>query len=212
MSGPSDEELDAADAELVRQVDAAVADAVRRCGPLFGCGPGRRDCCHGPFPISLLDARRLQRGLAELAERDPARAAAVRARAEAAVKRLARGFPGDPRTGLIADDQEAQQRFCMRHGARMCPALDPATGRCEVYEWRPVACRAMGPPVRLGGRDLAPCPYCFGPATAAEVERCRATLDPERRGDALNAAVEALRGRKGDTIIAFALAGRPPVA
>ena len=205
----TDATLDAADRELVQAIDAAVAKAVRRAGPLFGCGPGRMDCCHGPFPINLLDARRLQRGLAELRSRDPARAEAVRRRAVEAVRRLARDFPGDPRGGLLSEDEEAEQRFCARHGARVCPALDPATGRCEVYEWRPVACRTMGPPVRLGGEDLAPCPYCFGPASPAEVERCRAVPDPDGREDALLAALEARLGFRGDTVIAFALTGRP---
>jgi Fe-S-cluster containining protein len=208
-ASPAAAALDAADAELIRMVDAAVGEAVRRAGPLFGCGPGRRDCCHGPFPINLLDARRLQRGLAVLAARDPARAEAVRRRAAEAVRRLARDFPGEPQTGLLGGDEDAEERFCARHGARMCPALDTATGRCDVYEWRPIACRTMGPPVRLGGVDLAPCPFCFGPASAEDLERCRAVPDPEGREDVLVAALEARLGIRGDTIIAFALTGRP---
>ncbi len=206
MSGPRkdppavdpDPALDAADDELVRRFDLVMEEAARRAGPLFGCGPGRRDCCRGPFPINLLDARRLSRGMAALASREPARARAVRLRAAKVVGRLTRAFPGDPRTGLLGADEEAERDFCTRHGALMCPALDPPTGRCDLYEWRPLACRSMGPPVRLGGIDLAPCPYCFGPASAEDVARCRAAPDPEGREDALLALLEARERRRGD--------------
>jgi Fe-S-cluster containining protein len=204
-----DSSLDAADDELVRRFDLAMEDAVRRAGPLFGCGPGRRDCCRGPFPVNLLDARRLHRGMTALVDRDPARARTVRRRAARVVRRLTRGFPGDPRTGLLGADEKAERDFCARHGALWCPALDPATGRCDVYQWRPLACRSMGPPVRLAGVDLAPCPFCFGPASAEDLARCRAVPDPEGREDALLAELEARVGRRGDTLIPFALLGLP---
>jgi len=209
-SSPAGPALDAADDEFVRLVDEALADSVRRAGPLFGCGPGRGDCCRGLFPINLLDARRLQRGMTALAASDPARAAAVRRRATRSVRRLARDFPGDPSTGRFSGGEEAEQGFCARHGAKRCPALDGASGRCDVYEWRPLACRAMGPPVRLGGVNLSPCPYCFGPASAAEVERCRALPDPKGRENGLLDALEAREDRRGETVIPFALLGLPP--
>jgi Fe-S-cluster containining protein len=204
-----DPSLDAADDDLVRGFDLAMEEARLRAGPLFGCGPGRRDCCRGPFPINLLDARRLQRGMTALASRNPARARAVRHRAAKSVRRLARRFPGDPRTGRLDADEKTERDFCTRHGALMCPALEPATGLCDLYEWRPLACRSMGPPVRLGGVDLAPCPHCFGPASAEDIARCRAAPDPEGREDALLADLEAREGRRGDTLIAFALLGSP---
>jgi Fe-S-cluster containining protein len=207
---PAPMDLDAADDELVRRFNAAMDDAIRRAGPLFGCGPGHSRCCRGLFPINLLDARRLERGMAALAARDPARAEAVRRRARRVVRRFAGEFPGDPRTGLLDDDEEEEEeRFCARYGGLMCPALDGATGRCNLYEWRPLACRSMGPPVRLGGVDLAPCPYCFGPAPAKDLERYRAVPDPEGREDALLAELEARLGRRGDTFIAYALLGLP---
>ncbi len=208
-SSPTGPSLDAADDELVRLFDEELARARERAGPLFGCGPGRTDCCRGLFPINLLDARRLQRGMRALEARDPDRAAAVRRRASRAVRRLARDFPGEARTGLFSGDEDAEEAFCARHGARRCPALDGATGRCDVYEWRPLACRSMGPPVRLGGIDLSPCPYCFGPAAPEEVERCRAVPDPDGLENALLDALEAREDRRGETVIPFALLGLP---
>ncbi len=209
-SSPAGASLDAADEDLVRLFDEEMEEARRRAGSLFGCGPGRTDCCRGLFPINLLDARRLQRGMIALEARDPGRAAAVRRRARRAVRRLARDFPGDARTGLFGGDEEAEEGFCARHGARRCPALDGPTGRCDVYEWRPLACRSMGPPVRLGGIDLSPCPYCFGPATSEDVERCRAVPDPEGLENGLLDALEAREDRTGETVIPFALLGLPP--
>ena len=202
---PPDEPLNAADDELVRLFDETMAEATRRAGPLFGCHPGHSRCCRGPFPINLLDAHRLKRGMEALAERDPSRAKAVRRRASRVVRRFTRGFPGDPDTGVLNGDEDAEADFCGRHSALMCPALDPATGRCDVYEWRPLACRSMGPPVRLAGTDLAPCPYCFGPASDEDIGRCRAIPDPEGRELALLEQLEARLGLSGDTLIAFAL-------
>ena len=206
---PEGAELDAADDALVKEFDAEMANAAERAGSLFGCRAGRADCCRGLFPINLLDARRLQRGMKELAVRDPTRARAVRDRASRAVRRLARDFPGDPATGLFDGDERAEEDFCSRHGARRCPALDGPTGKCDVYEWRPLACRSMGPPVRLGGTDLDPCPYCFGPASPEELERCRAKPDPEGHENALLDALEARVNRRGETVIPFALLGLP---
>jgi Fe-S-cluster containining protein len=183
--------------------------SARRAGPLFACGPGRRDCCIGPFPVNLTDVRRLQRGLVELARRDPARARAVRRRTLRACARLIPGYPGDAQTGLLSGDEDAEERFCGAHADEPCPALDPRSHRCDLYPWRPLVCRTMGPPVRIGDTDLPPCPYCFAQAPASEIERCRATPDPAGREDRLLRRLETRSGLSGETLIAFALLGRP---
>jgi Fe-S-cluster containining protein len=200
---------DEEDAALLREVDAEMERAARRAGPLLGCRPGRTECCHGPFPINLLDARRLQRGLAALAAAHPARAGALSRRAEESAARLAPSFPGDAASGLLGEDEAAEERFSAEHAREPCPALDPASGRCELYEWRPLACRTMGPPVRIGAEDLPPCPHCFAAAPPAEGERCRAHPDPVGREDALVEAVERQLSLRGDTTVAFALLLRP---
>jgi Fe-S-cluster containining protein len=211
-SGVGVDYLDAADARLLRDVDAEMADAARRAGPLLGCRPGRIDCCLGPFPVNLLDARRLQRGVAALARRDRLRAGAVRRRAEDAVARLSPDYPGDPGSGLLGHEEDAQEGFLGRHDTEPCPVLDPKTGRCDLYEWRPLACRTMGPPVRIGTADLPACRFCFGVGAAADVERCRARPDPDGQEDRILSDLEARLGVHGETLIAFAVVGRPPVA
>jgi Fe-S-cluster containining protein len=173
------------DALLLRVLDAALSDGARRAGSRLACRVGCTECCHGPFPITLLDARRLAEGLSALRERDPARAAAVERRARAATRSLRRGFPGDPDTGRLNEDEAAREAFFSRHEARPCPALEPSTGACALHDFRPLTCRAYGPPVRIGDEKLPPCRLCFVGATTREVERCLVTVDREGREDRL---------------------------
>ena len=108
-SPPSGPALDAADDALVEEFDIEMAASASRAGPLFRCYAGRRDCCRGLFPINLLDARRLQRGMRALEKEDPARAKAVRTRATRVVRRVARDCPGDPSTGLFDGDEPTEE-------------------------------------------------------------------------------------------------------
>lgn len=173
-----DEALRAADRELIQIVDAAMAEAVRLAGDRLACYPGCGDCCIGPFPINLLDARRLREGVAELRKTDPERADQVVQRARETAIRFAREFPGEPVSGTFADDEEAEAGFAERFADVPCPALDPEQRRCELYTHRPVACRSFGPPVRFGEESLPPCGLCFQGASAEEIEAARVDVDP----------------------------------
>jgi Fe-S-cluster containining protein len=180
MRGKTDP-LERADRRLLRVLDASMAEATARAarsGHDLACRPGCTGCCHGPFPINGLDAARLRRGLADLASRDPERAAALVERARALLPILRPDFPGDPESGILADDDSADPYF-ERHASLPCPALDPATGCCELYSWRPLSCRTFGPPVRIGEADLPPCDLCFQGASPEEIEACRVEPDPE---------------------------------
>jgi len=195
------------DAQLLRRVDAALARGARRSRGQLACHVGCTECCIGPFPISALDARRLTAALREMSASDPGRAAAIRRRARAAVRALERQFPGDPATGRLNEDEAAHERFFDRHGSRPCPALDPASGACEVYAARPLTCRSFGPPVHVGREDLPPCRLCFVGASDATLERCRVEIDPEDAEDRLlrrlhRAGLPAV----AETVVAFALA------
>jgi Fe-S-cluster containining protein len=194
------------DRRLLQGVDDTMAEAARRAGSWLACRPGCAECCHGPFPINRLDARRLREGMAALAEIDPERARAVAGRARAQLPILCDGLPGDPETGVLLDDEAADPYFT-RHGSLPCPALDPATGRCDLYAWRPLTCRTFGPPVRIGEADLPPCRLCFQGAPAGTVEACRVEPDPHGLEDRLL----ALSGEE-ETLIAFALAEPVPLA
>src|SRR5271167_4244740 len=101
----------AKDQRLIQIVDSALAEAARRSGDWMVCRPGCTQCCIGVFPINQLDAARLQRGLADLAQRAPARAKRVRERARSSVVRLAQDFPGDVVTGVLEEGDGASEKF-----------------------------------------------------------------------------------------------------
>jgi len=199
-----------ADAQLLGELEASCARARELAGPWLACGPGCDECCHGPFPITRLDLRRLRRGLAELRRREPERAAALVDRARRAVATLRPGFPGDPDTGRLDLDESRLDAFFERHGALACPALEPGSGRCELYAWRPVSCRTYGPPVRFGEDPSPPCRLCFVGAPVAEIERCRVEPDPDGIEAVTLARAGVAAGEDWETLIAHALAGLLP--
>ncbi len=205
----------AGDAQLVQIVDAAFADVARKSGDYLVCQPGCTQCCHGPFPISQLDAVRLRHGLAQLALTDPAKAAAIRRRAAESVAQIASDFPGDPKTGLLSDDEDAIERFEDFADDEPCPVLSvDGLGRCELYSARPLTCRVFGPPMRslhMGAERaddtiaLGHCELCYHGATPEEIADCELAPGTDALEEKLNAAVEKQTGIRGSTIIAFAL-------
>jgi Fe-S-cluster containining protein len=197
--------LPAGNLTLVQIVDAALADATRRSGSWLVCRPGCTQCCIGVFSISQLDALRLQNGLEELERPEPERAARIRVRARQSVTRLSPQFPGDPKTGVLAENEDAEQRFEDFANDEPCPALDPATGTCELYASRPITCRAFGPPVRSED-GLGVCELCFHGATNEEIAGCEMEVDPDDLESKLLKDLEQMSGRRGRTLIAFALA------
>ncbi len=187
-------------------IDAALADTARRSGEWLVCKLGCTQCCVGVFAINQLDALRLQHGIAELDRNDPERAAQVRGRAAASVERLQPDFPGNPATGILDERDEAMERFEDFANREPCPALNPLTGGCDVYAWRPMTCRVFGPPVRSEG-GLGVCELCYHGASEEQIAACEMQVDP----DGLEAKlVEELdqSGRRGQTIVAFAMASR----
>ena len=189
------------DRELVQIVDAALADSARRSGEWLACRPGCTQCCIGVFAISQLDASRLREGLGELDRRDRPRADRIRRRARAAVRRLKATFPGDAGSGILDQDEAEFEGFA---NDEPCPVLDPSTGMCDLYAARPMTCRVFGPPVRSEG-GLGVCELCFHGATPEQIEACELHLDGSEVEEQLNARVARNTGKKGDTIVAFAL-------
>lgn len=198
-----------ADRDLLESVDGALETAAKRAGANLACRSGCSECCIGPFPINRLDAWRLGEGMGELRRRDPERAAAVLARAQETMTLLRGTFPGDPYHGRLSGDQAAEDRFFETHAAVPCPALDPATQACDLYQHRPVSCRTYGPPVTFGGENLPPCRLCFTTAAAATVESCRVVPDRHGLERAILDRMKRDGGDDAETIIAWAIAAAP---
>jgi Fe-S-cluster containining protein len=201
--------LPAADAELVQIVDAAFADAARRAGPMLVCRPGCTQCCHGAFAINALDAQRLATGMEILRSNNAVLAADLQRRARIWLYEYGPTFPGDPRTGRLGESEAERARFEDYANQAACPALNPTTGLCDVYEWRPMTCRVFGPPIRIDAGDqvdsaetsaLGHCELCFTGATTAEVAACEMPIQYEFE-QALLAEIPA----QGETVVAFAL-------
>ena len=196
--------LPARDAELVQIMDASLAEAARRAGAFLACRIGCTQCCHGAFAINALDAARLRAGMTELRATNPALAAEIESRARAWLAEYGPNFPGDRDSGVLGSSAEDQARFEDFADDAACPALDPATGRCDVYAWRPMTCRVFGPPVHAAGEDgaegLGHCELCFIGAAPAQVAACEMPLPHDLEAELLNEI-----GSPAETIVAFAL-------
>ena len=180
---PDARPIETGDRTLIQIVDATLAEAVRLSGTRLACRPGCTECCMGPFPITQLDARRLRAGLAELQTSEPQRALDVRKRARMASERA---------SGEAAEDEP-------------CPALDPATGLCDLYAARPVTCRVFGPPMRVNGGPVGLCELCFQGAGEEEIAACASEIPAGALESELLRGHEALTGLSGDTTVAEAL-------
>jgi Fe-S-cluster containining protein len=194
-------QIESADRQLLTEMAGTMAEAARRSGEWLACHIGCTQCCIGPFGITQLDALRLRRGMEELERVDLVRAAAVRARADAYVERIAAIYPGDARTGELFEEDDLPESM----DELPCPALDPATGACELYDARPITCRSFGPATRIGDDRLAACELCYVGATDAEIATCAVELDADGIEAGLVEALQA-RGVKGMTIVAYAVA------
>ncbi|RPI27207.1 MAG: YkgJ family cysteine cluster protein [Acidobacteria bacterium] len=166
------------DNALLREVDERLKSASRKAGDRLACKPGCTSCCIGVFTINQLDAARLGRGLREMKASDPARAQAVRRRAEEVVRIVKPDFPGDAETGLL-EDEDGIDGFTSAFSDVACPALDPTTGLCDLYDSRPMSCRTYGLPILHEMEKLPPCSLCFQGSSLEEIENCRVEPDPD---------------------------------
>lgn len=193
-----------ADRQLLHILDAAWADASRRAGAHLACRVGCTQCCHGPFAINALDDARLREGMRTLQQNDPALAHEIQTRARAWLEQYGPEFPGDPETGILSNTDEARERFDDFANEAPCPALDPTTGRCDVYPWRPMTCRVFGPPVRMETGALGCCELCFTTASPEEIAACEMTVPHDLEEDLLTAMDDSR-----ETVVAFALLTPP---
>lgn len=137
---------------LIQIVTHTMDEAVRRGGAWIVCRPGCAECCLGSFEISDDDAHRLQQGLAELVASDPSRAARLRQRASTALETSGEDDP--------------------------CPALDPETRTCDLYNHRPITCRTFGPALRFPEGEIGCCELCYEGSTEDQLAAAAVTITP----------------------------------
>jgi Fe-S-cluster containining protein len=200
-------ELPAKDQRLVQIVDAALAEAARRAGDWLACRLGCTQCCYGAFAINALDAVRLQAGMEALRSTAPRLAEELARRSQVWIETYGSDYPGDLATGVLGGSEFDRERFEEFANEAPCPALDPATGRCDLYEWRPMTCRVFGPPVRMDngigdGEALGHCELCFNGAAEDDVKACEMTVPHELEAEVLDELEDSR-----ETVVAFALVG-----
>jgi Fe-S-cluster containining protein len=131
---------------------------------------------------------------------NPEKAAMVEQRAGGWLKEWAAEFPGDAASGVLGTSEADEEAFEAFANEAACPALDPETGRCDVYAWRPMTCRIFGPPVRVEGGALGCCELCFVGATEEEIAACEMQVPHEAEERILDEIGDA-----GQTVVAYAL-------
>lgn len=122
--------------------------------------------------------------------------------------RLSPDFPGSCQTGALFEDEASQRRFIDFGNDEVCPALDPATGLCDLYSSRPLTCRAFGPPVRTE-EGLGHCELCFQGATEAQITASEMLVDPLNKEAELLQELGQGMVTPGQTIVSFSLVTIP---
>jgi Fe-S-cluster containining protein len=214
MTKPTPLQIRDQDARLIQIVDHAFADSAARSGNHLVCHPGCTQCCHGAFAINALDAQRLRLGMEALIATNPGKAQAVADRTKAYLAEFSPSFPGNPKTGILGSSEEDQAAFEDFANEAACPALDPQTGLCDLYEFRPMTCRVFGPPVRIQFEQeeeeeeaaFSVCELCFTSATPEEIAAAEMHV-PHADEAALLAELEQaqLENQGEETIIAYCL-------
>lgn len=118
------------------------------------CGKGCCHCCIGPFPITLLDAEELRRGLQEL----PAvQRQNIEERASLQTTAIETAYPDLATDSLLDGWPDCKvDELVARFADLPCPALQE-DGSCAVYTFRPLTCRTMGIPVEADGMVNGAC-------------------------------------------------------
>lgn len=118
------------------------------------CRQGCSHCCMGSFPITVLDAIELRRGLASLGS--SVREDVVR-RARGQASNIEESFPRLQSSPFLDEWSQPEIDAAVDHlGELPCPALN-SSGACEVYSFRPMTCRMMGIPVEQNGQVQGAC-------------------------------------------------------
>lgn len=126
---------------LLAGIDAWQARVQVRHPGVIPCRSGCSACCHGPFDISVADARLVRDAVGALA---PGLREEVRTRAAAQIEAMVRVEPGlTAPWDITALGEDRFDALVEAFSDAPCPALDRA-GACRIYHHRPMICRMMG--------------------------------------------------------------------
>ena len=131
------------------------AAAARTLEGEVACRSGCFGCCVGLFEISLPEAVLVRSGVDRLSPAD--REDVVR-RARRIAGETVAAFPGNASAGVLAPErsEESDDAYFDVVSDRACPMLELPSGRCRIYEERPVTCRTYGFAWSKGGAVIHP--------------------------------------------------------
>jgi len=192
-----------------RADDAWSRSAGLTAGGELACRAGCFGCCVGLFEISLPEAALVRAGVARLpaADRED-----VGRRARRIAEETAAAFPGDSAGGLLDPErsEEADDRYFEVVADRACPMLELPSGRCRIYEERPVTCRTYGFAWAKAGVVIHP-PCGLNLPGASGVRELETSIDidsVDEAGDVDRELAAALRVAPGrETTVAHAVVG-----
>lgn len=153
--------------EILDRADRHFTSVMQTQPQNLQCGAGCSLCCYGLFEIGSGDVPLLAEGLEQL---HPTRRKKVIRRALELVEQ-------SEHPNLRECSPEEKEAFFDRTQSVGCPNLDD-TGRCMMYEHRPLVCRTFGLPLREGRKYVGDiCDLNFKDSTRSE--RMKAAWDLE---------------------------------
>ena len=128
---------------VLAQADEHFARVMQSQPQNLQCGAGCSLCCYGLFEIGSGDVPVIAEGLEKL---HPARRKKI-------IRRALEIVESSAHPNLRECAPEEKEAFFERTQATPCPNLDE-TGRCMMYENRPLVCRTFGLPLREGRKYI----------------------------------------------------------
>ena len=129
---------------LLNRIDAWFTRCIDRQGSNISCAGGCSECCRSLFDITLLDAWYLRLGFDRLPEEQRQR---VLAKARERVMNLAAIWPEYSAPYVLNHRPEREWEALMPDDDETPCVLLDESGRCLVYEYRPMSCRLHGLPL-----------------------------------------------------------------
>lgn len=155
--------------KILERADLHFSSVTRSQPQNLQCGAGCSLCCYGLFEIGSGDVPLIADGLAAM---HPMRRKKVIRRALDVVDRYAH-------PNLRECSGIEKEEFFDRTQSTACPNLDDS-GRCMMYEHRPLVCRTFGVPIREGADYIGDiCDLNFRESTQQEREAAAWDLEWE---------------------------------
>jgi Fe-S-cluster containining protein len=152
---------------ILDRADQHFASVVQTQPQNLQCGAGCSLCCYGLFEIGSGDVPLIAEGLAAL---HPSRRRKI-------IRKALEIVESTKHPNLRECAPEEKEAFFERSQSIPCPNLDDS-GRCQMYESRPLVCRTFGLPLREGRKYIGDiCELNF--TEASRKDRLRAAWDLE---------------------------------